>query len=566
MSSCKRIVFLIFLLPAALAFTWPFSFKKIVPAAPADPSATQREITSNPAEAVNEQGDATPANESESQEATDESLSSSGTGAIESTNGDASDDDVDKNSDVTVEVDEEAPVNHQAMPEVKDNEQATAWVAPRYHEQSQALGYSGPETFAIPKGMEERVAFWLEIYTKYTTQEGVLHDSLYINNIYEPISFVEIESNPHLSESAKRRQKKALVKNAKNRIRQRLLRLEKIKDSSQLSGEDLRYWTMYEGVNGKGKFAQASRNGRLRFQLGQKDRFVEGIFASGRYLPAIEEIFREANLPLELTRLPFVESSFNIFAYSKVGASGIWQIMRYTARPYMKVSHQVDERNDPIKASKVAAKILTSNYRMLGSWPLALTGYNHGPSGVRRLVRNLGTEEITEIIDRARSRRFGFASENFYASFLAALEAEKNAEKYFGNVSISHILHSHTIKLEKRLKYATLLEWFDGDADMARLYNPHILLPVRKGSSPIPRGTTLRILKEKESVAMAYLNSNFQEPKDRGGNHKVRRGETLSTIARKYGVSQSALAQINNLRRRNFLRIGQVLLIPAPMR
>ncbi len=448
-------------------------------------------------------------------------------------------------------------------PEVEDHEESLAWRPPQYDQQKQALGYTGPETFAIPRGMEERVAFWLEIYTKYTTQEGLLHDSQYINNIYEKVSFVEIENDPTLSPGQKSKRKRDLIKNAKRRIRERLLSLEKVDNPSRLSGEDLRYFKMYESQRGRHKFREAAQNGRLRFQLGQKDRFIEGIFASGRYLPTIEQIFRERNLPLELTRLPFVESSFNIFAYSKVGASGIWQIMRYTARPYMRVGLEVDERNDPLKASRVAAKILETNYKMLGTWPLALTGYNHGPSGVGRLVKKLKTTEITKIIELGKSRRFGFASENFYACFLAALEAERNAEKYYGKVKTSRPLHAHEIVLEKRLDYKQLVEWFDGDTELTRLYNPHLLSSVRRGRSPIPRNTMVRVLTEKMPVVTAYLSQPRQEPIHRSGRYRVQSGDNLSSIARRHGVSLMALLEVNNLQRRNILRVGQELVIPV---
>src|ERR1700710_2447178 len=105
----------------------------------------------------------------------------------------------------------------------------------------------------------------------------------------------------------------------------------------------------------------------------------------------MEEEFRRLGLPTELTRLPFVESSFNVNARSRVGASGVWQFMRRTAKPYMKVNKDVDERNDPIKSTLASSRVLKQNYMMLDSWPLALTGYNHGPYGVRGIVAKTHT-------------------------------------------------------------------------------------------------------------------------------------------------------------------------------
>src|SRR4029078_12446805 len=122
-------------------------------------------------------------------------------------------------------------------------------------------------------------------------------------------------------------------------------------------------------------------------------------------------IFRQEGLPIELTRLPFVESSFNLRARSKVGATGLWQFMRSTARLYMRMDASADERNDPLRATRAAAKKLRDNFEMLQSWPLPITAYNRGPSGVKRLTEKLGTTDIVDIID-VRKGHFGFASAN----------------------------------------------------------------------------------------------------------------------------------------------------------
>jgi membrane-bound lytic murein transglycosylase D len=106
----------------------------------------------------------------------------------------------------------------------------------------------------------------------------------------------------------------------------------------------------------------AAHRKRLRFQLGQKDRFLDGLYQSGRFLSFMEDIFKKEGMPLELTRLPFVESSFNIRARSKVGASGIWQFMRSTARLFIKLSPAIDERNDPLRATEAAARLLRYNF------------------------------------------------------------------------------------------------------------------------------------------------------------------------------------------------------------
>ena len=116
----------------------------------------------------------------------------------------------------------------------------------------------------------------------------------------------------------------------------------------------------------------------VRFQLGQADRFREGLLRSGTWEGHIAEVFAERGLPPELAALPHVESSFDPTAYSKVGAAGLWQFMPATGRRYLRIDDAVDERLDPFRATEAAAQLLDFNYRFLGSWPLALTAYNHG--------------------------------------------------------------------------------------------------------------------------------------------------------------------------------------------
>lgn len=400
----------------------------------------------------------------------------------------------------------EAPVSNEYLAKSR------LWKAPDYSNQVGALGYD-EATFEIPKGMERRVAFWMDIYTKYTTNQGLLHDSHFIDVVYEKVDFTEIMKDESKSPSQKNRARERLVKERKKHVASILRKLEKVKSSQDLNEEELRYWKMFEEIKEAKKFSRASEKGRLRFQLGQKDRFILGIYYSGRYLREMEKIFREEKLPVELTRLPFVESSFNINARSRVGASGIWQFMRRTARPFMKITSAVDERNDPIQATRSSAQLLRQNYSMLQSWPLAVTGYNHGPYGVKTIVNKLRTQSLAEIIDRYSSSRFGFASENFYACFLAAVAAEREATKHYGEVKWSLELENVELEVSKDLPYEKLLSWFGGDADQTELYNPHLLKRVRKGKISIPKGTFVRVPPERAQLARAELAARKQETK-----------------------------------------------------
>jgi len=377
------------------------------------------------------------------------------------------------------------------------------WAPPNYAGQENALGWT-PHAFSVPKGMEERVRFWKDIYTKYTSDQGVLHDSQYVHIVYDSLDFGDITAQTELTSKQREKLRRNRVDEKKKDVVERLKRLSELKDATGLEGEDLRYWEMFSKVDEPKKFLEAGRKGRLRFQLGQRNQFMNGIYQSGRYLRQMEEIFRKEGVPVELTRLPFVESSFNLRARSRVGASGIWQFMRSTGRMYMRLDSSADERNDPIRATYAAAKKMRDNFNMLKNWPLAVTAYNHGPAGVKRLTEKMGTTELAELTD-VRKGRFGFASASFYASFLAALEVERDAEKHFGELEIMPELRGAEIRLVQNKSIKDLMKWFNNDLEIAKVLNPHIVESVWKGKMPLTRKHILRVPLMQESQARSEL-------------------------------------------------------------
>lgn len=439
--------------------------------------------------------------------------------------------------------------------------QSRTWNKPDYSDQKDALGYQ-IGTFSVPAGMEERVSFWIDIYTKFTSSQGLLHDSQYVHLVYEKLDFADIDSNQVMTGYQKHREKEKRIKAAKKKVIQALHRLQKYNTPAGLEGDDLRYWYMFAKVDEPKKFLNATSNKRLRFQLGQRDHFINGIFQSGRYLREMELVFKEMQLPKELTRLPFVESSFNVKARSKVGASGIWQFMRYTARPYLKINQSVDERNDPMAATRAAAKLLRNNYMMLEDWPLAVTGYNHGPAGVRRLVRKFMTKNLVELLD-VRKGRFGFASANFYASFLAALEVEKNADLHFGHVYWDLPIPHEPIRLTKNISHKQLIDWFDGDEKRAVEYNPHINHSVWKGRVSIATKSLIYVPDEYHKMALSELKEIKDVQLFHGTTYKVSQGDTLDEIAKNFGVRLNHLLAANEGINPRRLQVGQQIYIPS---
>jgi membrane-bound lytic murein transglycosylase D len=381
------------------------------------------------------------------------------------------------------------------------------WRAPQYQNQEGALGYNS-KVFEVPEGLRPKVNFWKDVYAKYTTHQGVIHDAENVHIVFESVDFKAINKDETLNSRQKFKAREKLVKEAKKRAQALLLKLDETKDPATLTPEEKKFYDAYAFDSDKDKFKEAASDKRIRFQLGQKDRFAAGIYMSGRYLEQMEKIFQERGLPIELTRLPFVESSFNIMARSKVGASGIWQIMRYTGRPFLKMDQIVDKRNHPIEATKLATRLLAHNFEMLESWPLAITGYNHGPTGVLKLVNTYKTRDIVELVDSNVTRkRFGFASRNFYACFLAALEVERNAPVHFGEkVAWSLPLKGKEVSLPVSVSYNDLVKWFDGNDDQAQIYNPHITGMARKKGRLIQKGTLVNLPEEKADKVLTQLS------------------------------------------------------------
>lgn len=441
-----------------------------------------------------------------------------------------------------------------------------SWKEPNFQNQEKALGYD-PTAFAASPELKKRVQFWVDVYSKYPSSQGVLHDRLDLSIVYEVLDFSSIVSNTTLNFYQVEKAKELAVKRKREEILERLSRIKSYKTSEGLSGDELRYWKMFPEERRQEIMKVAASKEAIRFQLGQKDYFQKGIYYSGRYLRQMENIFRNEGVPVELTRLPFVESSFNIFARSKVGASGIWQFMRNTGKSYMKVNVHVDERNDPLIASRAAARLLRSNYKVLNSWPLAITAYNHGPSGMKRLVSEYKTDKIHELIERVEGGRFGFASKNFYACFLAAVEVESHANINFGKPEVAAELPFENFVLPKSANYRVLLKLFDSDLIKTELLNPQFTTLVKRGRLPMPKGSKIRIPPRQTEKFMSLLQSNnkeFQfEAKGKSSAYQVTIGDSLFSIAQTFGVSMKSLIERNSLENPKMLKPGQTLFIPV---
>jgi len=349
-------------------------------------------------------------------------------------------------------------------------------------------------TFPVPPGLKTAVDFWKMVYTKYDRNYEIFHDTEDLSIVYSVLDFNDLAKNPSLSEQERHNIRRARVQEEKDRILTILNRLAQgVNSTKELSLGELAVYKLFKDNPDPDSFRAAMDEGRLRSQVGIRDNFINGLKSSGAYLEDIENIFNSYDLPVELSRLAFVESMFNLRAVSKVGASGIWQFMPSTGRLYLNIDSVTDERNDPIQASHAAAKLLKSNFDALGSWPLAINAYNSGRATMKSAVRSLGTTDIATIIQFYRGGVYGFASRNFYACFLAALEVSNHYEKYFGKVQRQAPLRSEYFILKWPAYLNDLASQATTPWATLQDMNPNFSQDILAGNRKIPAGYFLRI-------------------------------------------------------------------------
>ena len=406
--------------------------------------------------------------------------------------------------------------------------------------------------FSTPAGLEAKVEFWKKVYTEYSTDHYLVHDTNNLGIIYE---VVFIKNGSKMS----RRTRENRLGKVKRKYKKLLLQIARTKKNHSLKGDAKRVYHLV-----KSDFRKAARS--IRVQVGQKDRFLAGLERSGMYKDQINQILSEANLPLELAVLPHVESSFQVNAYSSAGAAGIWQFTRGTGRLFMNVGYDVDERRDPILSTIAAAKLLELNFKALQSWPLAITAYNHGTQGMKIAKKRHGAS-IVDVINEYRSRSFGFASKNFYAEFLAALDVVNNKRKYFPYINYYKPLNLSSVVFKDFVSISSVMSNLKMTRDEIAKYNPALRKPVISGQKRIPRNFTFQAPQNKFSQRRDFYQifpaSERHKKQIRSKWYTVRRGDTLSAIASRFRTSVNRLYSYNNLTHRNKIYIGQVLRLPS---
>ncbi|MBU6376032.1 MAG: lytic transglycosylase domain-containing protein [Bdellovibrionales bacterium] len=287
--------------------------------------------------------------------------------------------------------------------------------------------------FSVPRALDPQVRFWLRIYTQFSSHEAIIFDEDHPEIIYEVLDFRALARTSR-NRAAFEIVSRSVVRERVSAFERALELLRSKKRNKPLSAEARKILAARSAVHDH-TFTDAKRS--LRVQWGQRDQVMEGLLASAGYLRRMESIFSQMDIPPELVLLSLVESSFHWAAVSHAGATGVWQFMPDTGKEFMVVQPNgaIDERLSPLKSTVAAGKLLRRNFRMLGSWPLAISAYNHGHTKWARLNASQ-LERLPQILAQcSRSKapvKLGFASRNYYPEFLALMRAYRYQELIYG--------------------------------------------------------------------------------------------------------------------------------------
>ena len=414
-----------------------------------------------------------------------------------------------------------------------------------------SLARADSRNFPEYKIISTNVAFWEKIYSTYSVHTSVIHDQHHLDRIYGTVTLLE----DGFPQARKRNSKK--IKQVKSHIRSILLKLSR--NPHPKTREEKRIAALFPASASPSDYRKAAEN--IRSQRGLKERFREGVVRSGAYMNEVKNIFGSYGLPGDLAYLPHVESSFNPKAFSKFGAAGMWQFTHSTGKEYLTIDYIIDERRDPLISAWAAAKFLKRNYQMLGTWPLALTAYNYGPSGMKRALKQEGSYE--KIFKNYNKGHFKFASRNFYSEFLAAVKVAKKLEK--SGLELEKPLRIVTVKLPAYARADKLSDYLGISTEMLRKYNPSLRDPVFKGTKYIPKNYILKLPYRfnNSRLLSAAPPSIFSPQQKRSKFYRVRSGDSAGAIARAHRVSLQDLIRANNLNARAMIRVGQNLRIPT---
>lgn len=294
----------------------------------------------------------------------------------------------------------------------------------------------------------------------------------------------------------------------------------------------------------------------IYFQTIARDAFERYLQRSGKYIPLMTDILAQYGVPSDLVYLPLIESGFNCKAYSWARASGPWQFIASTGKLYgLNRNWWYDERRDFVKSTHAAAKFLKRLYDDFQSWELALAAYNGGPGRVSRSIASQRTNDFWELDLRKQT-------EEYVPFYMAATIIAKNPELYGFHISYDDPVDFEVVPVNKSVNLKTVAKLTGTSVDAIRDLNPELLRDV---TPPKSKGYQLRIPTGTSNQFWAGFNDVQPVSESNWVQHLIKKGETVSSIASKYGVSQYAIIEANNLGKHAKIYPGHNLIIPVPI-
>jgi membrane-bound lytic murein transglycosylase D len=290
-----------------------------------------------------------------------------------------------------------------------------------------------------------------------------------------------------------------------------------------------------------------------------KKTFTLWLERSGRYLPMMQEIFADAGLPRDLAYLAMVESGFNDKAYSWAHAAGPWQFIASTGRRYgLKSDWWHDERRDPEKATRAASRFLADLYDDFdGDWYLAVASYNAGPGKLRNAIKRYKTRDFWEL---CRGKYLKTETKNYLPKLLAALMIAKQPEKYgFNDLQYHEPLLYDTATLPSSTDLEVIARLTGVEYQVIKKLNPELK---RWSTPPGAKDYQIRLPAGSQET---FLASYAELPEQQRANyvrHKVRSGDTLLALSKRYGVRVEDIKKLNRIRNTRAIQIGTNLIIP----
>lgn len=296
-----------------------------------------------------------------------------------------------------------------------------------------------------------------------------------------------------------------------------------------------------------------------RFTGYEKAFFTQSYARSGQYRPYILDAMRKAGLPEELSWLPLIESGFKVKALSRARALGLWQFIPSTGYKFgLKRDRYIDERLDFIKSTEAAIAYLKELHSMFGDWATVLAAYNCGEGRVLKVIRTQNVNYLDNFWDLYQ--RLPHETARYVPRFYATLHIVKNPEKYgFNNLTTDAPLDYDTVSINRQVKLNNISSATGIDLKVLKALNPELrydLIPPESYTLRVPKGRQDDLLAKIDTIPTSTL------PQRTYLYHRVRSGQTLSTIAKRYRTSVGAIMRANNMRSSHFIRAGKRLKIP----